>query len=650
MTKLLMLVVLLLLAPFGAFAAESNRVVTTRDTVSLVSRSESATGSTVKLGLLFRLAKGWHIYWKDAGDAGEPPEVSFAAPEKAKAGAFAWPAPEWFVVGSIGDYVETGTVLLPFTLALPDKIPGAGTDIHAVGHWLVCNRMICVPEQGNFALHETAGPALPSAQAKLFAAANAALPRPSPFAVHVMSDGALIVAGSGLSRQSIKTAHYFPSSATAIVNAAPQPLRFVKDGFLLRLKPAGWKPGMPLAGVLEITDPSGTMQALKISAAPAGAGPETATPGPALIWLLFAAFLGGLILNLMPCVFPVLAIKALTVARLGVADRNAARVQALAYTAGTVAAMLAIGILLLVLRTGGGWFGWGFQFQSPVFVAIMAWLIFVIGLNFAGLFEIGSRFSGIGSGLAARGGNAGSFATGLLAVVVATPCTAPFMGGAIAAALSAPAVAALGIFAALGVGMALPFLLIGFIPGTARLLPKPGNWMVVLRQFMAFPMFATTVWLLWVMIQEAGADGALVVAGGAVLIAFALWLLRFRGMVPRALAVLAAISRDRPAAARQAGTGGRPSLCIRFRAVFGVKAGRAARSRQAGVHRHVGRLVRHLPGERAGGAGIQPGAAGFPDLSCCSDGRRLDKPEPGDHPVSCGAWPRRCAALRLLSN
>jgi thiol:disulfide interchange protein/DsbC/DsbD-like thiol-disulfide interchange protein len=543
MARWLMLVVLML-APLSSFAAASNRMATPRDVVSLVSQSDAATGKVVKLGLLFRLAKGWHIYWKDAGDAGVPPGITLATPKDAQnnvvAGDFAWPAPRWFVVNSIGDYVETGTVLLPFTATLPHEIPASGIDLAAAAHWLVCSRRICVPEQANFTLHEGFGPAAPSAQSALFTAAAAALPRPSPFISKVAPNGTLMVTGTGLS-QSVKSAHFFPDSAAVIANAAPQHLSFIRNGFLLRLKPAGWKPGASLSGVLEITDRTGEMQALRISASPASGLPAAELPRAGLIWPIFAAFLGGLILNLMPCVFPVLAIKALSVARLGTADRKAARIQALAYTAGAIMAMLAIGILLLVLRAGDSSFAWGFQFQSPVFVAIMAWLIFAVGLNFAGLFEIGARFSGIGSNFAARGGNAGSFATGLLAVLVATPCTAPFMGGAIAAALSAPPVAALGIFAALGFGMALPFLVIGFVPGLGRLLPKPGAWMIILRQFMAFPMFATAVWLLWVMVQEAGAAGALVVAGGAVLIAFALWLLRFHGLMPRALAVLAAI-------------------------------------------------------------------------------------------------------------
>ncbi|HET9147566.1 MAG TPA: thioredoxin family protein [Acetobacteraceae bacterium] len=540
MRKWLLLVVLLL-APCASRAAESGRVVSPRDTVSLVSAARAVDGDRIRLGLLFRLAPGWHIYWKDAGDAGEPPGLRLTAPKGAKAGAFSWPAPSWMVQGPVGDYVETGTVLLPFTMRLAHEPSTKGVEIAASATWLVCNPKICVPEQGRFTLHLPRGAAIPSRQAGLFAEAAAKLPRPSPFAVRIAPEGTMIVSGRGLGRANVKAAHFYPDNVNAIANSAPQRLSFTRGGFLLRLKPAGWKPGAPLTGVLEIIDPSGQMQALTVSASPAGTAPAAAHRVPLTAFLL-GAFLGGLILNLMPCVFPILAMKALAVARLSVADRRGVRVQSLAYAAGAVVAMLAIGALLIALRAGGASLGWGFQFQSPVFVAVMAWLVFAIGLNFAGLFEFGFGFVSLGAEVAQRGGIPGSFATGMLAVVVATPCTAPFMGGAIAAALAAPAPAALGIFAALGFGLALPFLMIGFIPGLGRVLPRPGAWMLVLRQFLAFPMFGTAAWLLWVMTQEAGADGALILAGGAVLIAFGLWLLRFQGMLPRGLAVLAAIA------------------------------------------------------------------------------------------------------------
>lgn len=525
-----------------ANAAESNRIVTDHGTVSLVSPSETATGTAIPLGLLFRTKPGWHIYWKNPGDAGEPPTVDVTQPVAAKVGDFTWPAPQWFVVAGVGDYVETGTVLLPFTTTLHAPIDASGTTIVAAAKWLTCSETICIPERGTFAIHLRAGTPVPSSETALFTRAASDTPQPTSYRTRIAADGELIVTGSGLGPSTVASAHFFPDLAQSLVNVAPQPLSFVDGGFTLHLKTAGWKPGTQIGGVLETTDPAGTTRASTIVASPGQIVPSAPVVQTPLVLFILGAFLGGLILNLMPCVFPVLAIKAFNVANLGIADRSAARLQSLAYAAGAILAMVALGSLLLALRAGGQSFGWGFEFQSPIFITVMAWLIFAIGLNFAGLFEVTSGISNFGSGVAARGGLLGSFATGLLAVAVATPCTAPFMGAAVAAALAAPPLAALSIFAALGLGVALPFLLLGFVPGLGRLLPKPGPWMVVLRQLLAFPMFATVVWLMWVMGKEAGADGTLILASGGVLIAFALWVSRFGSFVPRALALAAIIA------------------------------------------------------------------------------------------------------------
>lgn len=532
-------VAILMFIPCVSQAAESNIVQSPRDTVSLVSATKSVNGQAAQLGLLFRMTAGWHIYWSDPGDAGEPPSIEVTSPKGAKPGPFAWPSPKWLVIGPVGDYVETGTVLLPFKLTLPHQITSSGSTIVASANWLVCSTSLCVPEQGVFKLHLPGGAGKASGQAPLFSKASADLPRPSPYRATIAPDGRLAIIGAGLTRQSIKSAHFFPDSANAIANATPQTLGFIKGGFTLALKPKARPSAHPIAGVLEITDPSGQTQSLTIAAKDGVVGAAKATT-PFLVWI-GAALLGGLILNLMPCVFPVLAIKAMAVAKLGHDDRRRARRDAIAYTLGAIIAMLGLGGSLLLLREGGAVLGWGFQFQSPIFIAVMAWLIFIVGLNFAGVFEI-TGLENIGSGLVARGGMTGSFATGLLAVVVATPCTAPFMGGAIAAALAAPTYIGLSIFASLGFGIALPFVLIAAIPGIGRALPKPGAWMDVLRQFLAFPMFATAIWLLWVMTAEAGASGALIVGSGAVLIAFALWLIRFKRTLPRGIAVLAAIA------------------------------------------------------------------------------------------------------------
>jgi thiol:disulfide interchange protein DsbD len=238
--------------------------------------------------------------------------------------------------------------------------------------------------------------------------------------------------------------------------------------------------------------------------------------------VLGLAFLGGLILNLMPCVFPVLAMKALGLA--AGAAQGRMRAHAVSYTAGVLLSFAALGGALLAARAGGSAVGWGFQFASPVFVAAMAWLVFGVGLNLSGVFEIGSRLAGAGQHLAARGGHSGSFFTGLLAVMVATPCTAPFMGAAIAAALAAPPAETILVFLAMGSGLAAPYALFAAVPPLARLAPKPGRWMDRLRQGLAFPMYGASAWLVWVVSREAGAAGVLGTVTGLVLLGFAAWM------------------------------------------------------------------------------------------------------------------------------
>jgi DsbC/DsbD-like thiol-disulfide interchange protein/cytochrome c biogenesis protein CcdA len=522
-----LLLAFLLAVPIAAKAAESNSFASREDTVSLVSRNNGAAGRTFTLGLLFRLSKGWHIYWKDAGDAGSPPQLALLRPDHATIGRFHWPAPDWLVTNSVGDYVVGGTVLLPFSVTLPKAHTASGIEIRAAAHWLVCSAEICVPQQAMFTLNEPAGPNRPSAEARLFEKAAALEPKPSPFETEVRAGGVLIIRGEGLGTGNVKWAHFFPDRPDTIANAAPQRLEPLPDGFSLTLTPNKWRPGAPLTGILEIADQVGSVQAFTIAAQ---APPTSIAPW---IWTAISALVGGLLLNIMPCVFPVLAMKALGIARLGAADRSTIRAQALAYTAGAVLTMWAIGIILTVLRIAGTRLGWGFQLQSPAFVTFLTWLVFAIGLNLAGVFEIGSRFAGLGSKRAMRGGIPGSFATGFLAVVVATPCTAPFMGAAIASALAAPPGFACAIFVLLGFGMALPFLLIGFFPDLGRLLPKPGPWMILLKQLLAFPMFVTAAWLLWVVALQAGAAGVLTAAIGMVLLGFALWLSRFGGWIPR---------------------------------------------------------------------------------------------------------------------
>jgi thiol:disulfide interchange protein DsbD len=314
-------------------------------------------------------------------------------------------------------------------------------------------------------------------------------------------------------------AWFIPAVAGIIEDAAPQLLSTGPDGMTLSLKPGpAFKPTADLDGVLAVRDRSGQETDVTVSAMP-GAPPEAfAMP---FAQVLGFAFLGGLILNLMPCVFPVLAMKALGLA--AGAAHGRMRAHAVSYTAGVLLAFGTLGGTLLAARAAGSATGWGFQFASPVFVAAMAWLLFGVGLNLSGVFEIGSRLAGAGQRLAGRGGHSGSFFTGVLAVLVATPCTAPFMGVAIAVALAAPPAETIVVFLAMGLGLAAPYALFAAVPALGRLVPAPGRWMDRLRQGLAFPMYAASAWLVWVISQEAGPAGVLGAVAGMVLLGFAAW-------------------------------------------------------------------------------------------------------------------------------
>jgi thiol:disulfide interchange protein len=510
---LLTALVLLLAAP--AYALESAAVTSPRMTATLVSDTDAvAPGQPLQVGLRLRIAPGWHTYWQNPGDAGAPPELTLTLPEGAAAGAIQWPTPQRLPEGPVMTYGYTGEVLLPVTL---EPSPGA-LHIEAAATWLVCER-ICVPEEGRFTLDLPPGRPAPSAEAPLFAAAAARIPRPSPFEARIAPDGTLALSGSGLSPATVRDAWFFPSAADMIENAAAQTVR-VRDGAVtLQLKPASaFNAKSNLGGVVVLRDPGGQESSLQLDAAP---GPvASATPLPQTLLL---AALGGLILNLMPCVFPVLAMKAMAIARLSGAARGAIRAHALSYTLGVLVAFGALGAILAGGRAAGGAVGWGFQFQSPMFVAVLACVLFGVGLNLSGVFSVGGRLAGAGQGLASKDGHAGSFFTGLLAVVVATPCTAPFMGAAIAAALAASPATTIAVFLAMGLGLAAPYAALATLPGLARALPRPGPWMEVLRGALAFPMYGAAAWLVWVISLQAGPAGVLATVAGLVLLGFAAW-------------------------------------------------------------------------------------------------------------------------------
>jgi thiol:disulfide interchange protein len=482
-----------------------------------------APGGTITVALEEKIAPGWHTYWKNPGDAGAPTDIQWTLPPGWKAGAIQWPRPKRLPVGPLMDYGYEGTPWLLTTLTAPADATGPVT-IKAAVSWLVCQQ-ICIPEDAVLTLTLPVGKGEPDpAVAKDFAEARALLPVASPWKVNYALGNTLdvYVAAPSLAAAHPTTADFFPATGGTIKNAAPQLVGYAKDGLVLRLTPGAKVSGM-LQGLLVLTSSDGSVQALEVSAAP---GPvpsatfaDSGEGGELSLWLAIAfAFIGGLILNVMPCVLPILAMKALSLARHGEKGRG----ESFAYALGAVLSFAALGLSIVLLRSGGSAIGWGFQLQSPLAVAGFALLVFAVALNLSGLFEVGSVTAG--EGLASRGGFTGAFFTGVLAVAVAAPCTAPFMAAALGFALTQGALPALAVFVSLGLGFALPFLLLGIWPRALAFIPKPGAWMLIFKQLLAFPMYAAAAWLVWVLAQEAGPRGVVLVLGAMIALALAAWL------------------------------------------------------------------------------------------------------------------------------
>ena len=499
-----------------AHAFESAPVNSKRTTATLITDADSvADGGRVRIALRLRLADGWHTYWRNPGEAGVPVELTPELSPGATFGAIEWPAPSRVSEGDVTTYGYSGEVVLPFSVTLAPGVNAVSGNVTA--HWLAC-KDICVPEEATFRVELPNRAGAPSAQAPLFRQHDQAVPRPSPWTATIAPDGTLFVRGEGLGMASVVDAWFIPDAPDEIIDGAAQLLSVRDGGFTIGLRLAkGFGLDQGLRGVLSVRDRGGSQADVTVTAME---GPAPRPPIPLARALAFA-FLGGLILNLMPCVFPILAMKAVGFAA-GLA-RGRARAHAVAYTAGVVTTFMAVAVALLMARSAGAAAGWGFQFASPIFVTAMAWLLFVVGLNLSGVFRVGDAMAGAGGSLAARDGHWGSFFTGTLAVLVATPCTAPFMAVAIASGLAAPPAVTLLVFCVMGIGLASPYLALSAIPSLSQIMPRPGRWMEVLRQFLAFPMYGAAVWLLWVVSQEAGAPGVLATATGFVLLGFAGW-------------------------------------------------------------------------------------------------------------------------------
>jgi thiol:disulfide interchange protein/DsbC/DsbD-like thiol-disulfide interchange protein len=541
---------LLLVSPV-AFALTGNTVATDNVKARLVSEVGAvAPGQVFWVALEFDIRDGWHTYWRNPGDSGQATQLTWQLPAGFTAGDIVWTTPHLFEVKPLVNYgYAKHAVHLVQVTAPKDLKSGAPVALAAKASWLVCSD-VCIPEDANLTLSlpSSAKPgAIDPSAAALFSHARAELPSTQPAATSAKIEGGQLVITLGKewgpTLTQIKSLAFFPYDEGSIEYAAPQTLKRSNDAIELSMK-VGYQPPKAgaIRGVLLATEENGGQTDIlpielaadfsgagadQVKAAPRFASPVAAAastePQRSLPVLILFAVLGGLILNLMPCVFPVLSIKALSVVEQAQKHPTQVRIKGLVFAAGVIASMLCLAGVMLALRTGGEQIGWGFQLQSPLFVTLLVYLLLAVGLNLSGVFEVGGGLAGVGDGLTQGDGYSSSFFTGVLATVVATPCSAPFMAPALGAALTLPAINALCIFAALGFGIALPYVLLSFAPWVGRALPKPGAWMDTLKQLFAFPVYGTAAWLLWVLSQQTSPFGLGAALGGLILIALAAW-------------------------------------------------------------------------------------------------------------------------------
>lgn len=494
--------------------------------ITLVAEStRPAAGSTVTLALATVPQPGWHGYWQNPGDAGFAAKLDWTLPKGVTASAPAYPVPGRLIVADLMNYVFDKPYAPLVTLTIPAGL-AAGTQLPVKLHttYLVCSAEVCVPESADLSTVLTVGDGAVSAEAQgRFDAWRRAVPKPlDAKGVFQASSGRIRVAipypaGAALP----KDVYFYPISTGLVDYSAPQSVSQDGDRLVIETKAGGAGGAGPLSGVLQISQQQGLIVTANAGTVAAASPVASGGASGVLLATLIAfggAMLGGLILNVMPCVFPILSLKALSLAR-GHLDESAARREALAYTTGVVAVCVALGGAILALRAGGTAVGWAFQLQDPRAIVVLLLLTVALSLNLGGLFEIPTpQF------VNRSGGAGGAFATGALAAFIATPCTGPFMGAALGAALVLPWPAALAVFAGLGLGLAIPFLLLGFVPSLRKRLPKPGAWMETFRHILSVPMWLTALALAWVLGRQAGVDGLTLGLGAALFAGFALWI------------------------------------------------------------------------------------------------------------------------------
>ena len=483
--------------------------------------------------------KGWHGYWENPGDAGLGMTVDWTLPKGVSVGPLRYPVPETLLISGLMNHVYEGPygVLANLKIA-PGMAPGTRLPVRAKAQWLACTDKVCVPESGDLTLDLVVGDGAVSAIDRTrFDGWRTHLPRPlGSEATYAVKDGTLRLSVPFPASAQARDMHLFPLAEGLARYAAPQTVTRNGDTLLIETDAAEGGKGGAVQAVLRTGDHVGFLLTAKPGAV---AGASGGGQWQAILAALGGALLGGLLLNIMPFVFPILGLKAMKLAKTG-GDERTVRREALAYTLGVILTCLALGGALLVLRAAGGAVGWAFQLQDPRIILALLLLVTGIAFNLAGLFDL-SAYGG-GEGLAGKGGVAGSFWTGALVAFVATPCTGPFMAAAMGAALLLPLAAALAIFAGLGLGLALPFLLLAYVPALRKRLPKPGGWMGRFQKILAIPMFLTALGLAWLLGQQRGVSGMTIGLGAALLLALLLWWLGGRQRLGKGGGWIAAVA------------------------------------------------------------------------------------------------------------
>ncbi|MGA1742478.1 MAG: protein-disulfide reductase DsbD family protein [Pseudohongiellaceae bacterium] len=513
-----------------------------------------APGQDTWVALRLDHMENWHTYWKNPGDAGRATEITWTLPEGVTAGDIVWPTPKRIELpADLVDFGYENEIFLLVPLSIPASYQGESLDITANAQWLECED-ICIPGGAVVSLSlpvMDATQITPNEQwVEAFSLTRASIPTSnvsfdSTFSISEGNLNILVQATEAVFADASEIS-FIPGEHRVFNYVSPQEITYQLSSLQLTQEHHPRFSAAPeeITGLLLVTDESGQQISYEIAATPDGIsasdlggllaanaeGIKNATAVSEMNLLLVFAFalLGGLILNLMPCVFPVLSLKVLSLASNSKSSQQEKRLHGLAYTAGVIVAFLILASVLLSLQAGGALIGWGFHLQSPWFISLLIFLFFIMGLSMSGVVEFGTSIMGVGTELQDKEGYTGSFFTGILASVVASPCTAPFMGAALGFAFTQTASIALTVFVALGLGMALPFLLVSFNPTLSKLLPHPGKWMLTFKQILAFPLYATAVWLLWVLGNQTGTDGMALVIACCVLLAAAAWLYQRR--------------------------------------------------------------------------------------------------------------------------